>query len=426
MDGEIQLISDGDGVAVIGEPTDVERFLVSEGLPSRELGLKWLRPGLGHAAGLAQTGSEIAANSGRWLKLTEESAQLAKKYGLMTNSKTGLSMGVVQAKGQAAGIKGIVQFVPGSLLASPAALSGAAVLMQQVALQQAMDEIADYLAVIDEKVDDILRAQKDAVLADMIGVDFAIEEAMTIREHTGRVTEITWSKVQASSSTIARTQGYALRQLNALADKLDRNAKIGDLAQAAEEVESTVKEWLAVLARCFQLQDALAVLELDRVLDGSPEDLDRHRMGLRTARDNRLELIAQSTENLLARIDSAAKWANTKVLLHPASSRSVVRSSNHVATGIIDFNGSLGIETGHEHLEAQRWVDAVVDIKDKALETGSDGVQAAMSLGNEGLHRVRHAQGKLSKGMNAFRQALKDEAPEGQSAQTPPEDNREK
>jgi hypothetical protein len=39
MDDDIQLISDGDGLAVIGSPTAVERFLVSEELPSKDLGL---------------------------------------------------------------------------------------------------------------------------------------------------------------------------------------------------------------------------------------------------------------------------------------------------------------------------------------------------------------------------------------------------
>ena len=87
--------------------------------------------------------------------------------------------------------------------------------MAQLAMQQTMDEITDYLAAIEEKVDDVLRAQKDAVLADMIGAGFVIEEAMTVREQVGRVSEVTWSKVQATSMTIARTQAYALRQLDA-------------------------------------------------------------------------------------------------------------------------------------------------------------------------------------------------------------------
>lgn len=43
----------------------------------------------------------------------------------------------------------------------------------------------------------------------------------------------------------------------------------------------------AVLARCFQLQEGLAVLEFDRVLDAEPDELDRHRLGLQVARQKR-------------------------------------------------------------------------------------------------------------------------------------------
>jgi hypothetical protein len=278
MDNEIQLISDGHGLAVIGDPAAVERFLASEGLTSsKDLGLPRLGSVLSTGAAAAQAGSEIAAKSGRRVKLTKESAQLVNKYGLRTSSKTGFSTGVL--KGNSGQIKGFVEFAkgPGTLLTSPAILAGAAGIMAQLAMQQAMDEITGYLATIDEKVDDVLRAQTDAVLADMIGVDLVIEEAMTIREHVGRVSEVTWSKVQATSMAIARTQAYALRQLDALAVKVEHMAKIGDLAKTSKEAESKVQEWLAVLARYFQLQDAIAVLELDRVLDASPEELDRHR-----------------------------------------------------------------------------------------------------------------------------------------------------
>ncbi|MBE3011029.1 hypothetical protein IL992_17795 [Microbispora sp. NEAU-D428] len=399
MDDEIQLISDGDGLAVIGNPTAVERFLVSEGLPSKDLGLQRLRSVLSAGAGVAQAGSEIAANSGRWVKLSKESARLVDKYGLRKSSKSGLSSGVL--KGNKGQIKGFVEFVkgPGSLLTNPALLAGAAGIMAQIAMQQTMDEITDYLATIDEKVDDVLRAQQDAVLADMIGVDLVIEEAMTIREQVGRVSEVTWSKVQATSVTIARTQAYALRQLDALAEKMERKSKIGDLAKTSKEAESKVQEWLAVLARCFQLQDAIAVLELDRVLDASPEELDRHRLGLRAARQNRLELISRSTERLMARMDAAAGMANTKVLLHPTTSRAVVHSSDHVAIAVVDFHARLGIERGRQSLEARRWVDAAAEVRDKVLETGAEGVDAARHLGNETLERARSVTGKLSSGI---------------------------
>ena len=398
MDDEIQLINDGDGLAVIGDPAAVDRFLSSERLESKELGLRRLRPALNKAAGALDAGSQIAANSGRWVKLTEESAQAIKKYGLMKNSKTGLSMGVVQAKGQTGGIKAIVQFTsgPASKLANPALLAGAAGIMAQAAMQQSMDEITDYLAAIDEKVDDILRAQKDAVLADMLGVDFEIEEALTVREEVGRVSEVTWSKVQATSGTIGRTQGYALRQLDGLAEKLEGKTAVGDLAKATKEAEEKAREWLAVLARCFQLQDALRVLELDRVLEAAPEDLDRHRLGLKSARRRRTELIAQSTGQLMARLDAATDAANSKVLLHPSSSRAVVKSSNAVATVIADFESLLGIDAEREALKTRLWLEAAGDVKDRVMEAGTDGVDAAKRLGAETAGKAKAVSGKVA------------------------------
>src|SRR3954453_23970830 len=183
VNNEIELISDGDGLAVIGEPAEVERFLVSEGLVTQAVELPRLKSVLGAGAAAAQAGSELAVNSGRWVKLTKESAQLVQKYGLRESAKTGLSTGVVKgAKGQ---VKTFVEFAkgPGSALSNPAILAGAAGIMTQVAMQQTMNEITDYLAKIDKKLDDVLRAQKDTVLARMIGVGLVIDEAMTLRKH---------------------------------------------------------------------------------------------------------------------------------------------------------------------------------------------------------------------------------------------------
>lgn len=271
--------------------------------------------------------------------------------------------------------------------------------MAQLAMQQTIDEITDYLAAIDEKLDAVLLAHVDAVWADLIGVGFDIEEAMTLREHGGRVNEVTWSKVQDTSATIARSQAYALRQLDGLADKLERNTKIGDLAKAAEEAESKAQGWLAVLARCFQLQDAIAVLELDRVLDVAPADLDAHRLGLKAARQKRLDTIARSTEVLMARMDVAAGTANTKVLLHPTKSPAVVQSREHVATAVAEFHGPLGIESARQALDARRWTAAAAEVRDKALETGAERVIAARRRGNQTLDRARSVTGKLSSGI---------------------------
>ena len=329
MNNEIQLVSDGDGLAVIGNPTDVERFLLDQGLdriPSRDLDLPRLGSLLGTGGAAAKVGSELAENSGRWVKLTKESAEAIKKYGLTSTKTPGVSHAMIGKPGE---IKQWLQIAqaPVALLSGPMALSALSTMMQQRAMQQQMDEIVEYLQEINEKVDDILRNQKDAVLAGMIGAELIIEEALTVREQVGRVSEVTWSKVQATSMTIASTQAYALRQLDGIAKKLKKKADLGEIAKATDDAAPKVREWLAVLARCFQLQNGVSVLELDRVLDASPEEIDRHRRGLTIARQNRLELITRSTARLLTQMDETVQKANSKVLFHPRDSPAAVRSS---------------------------------------------------------------------------------------------------
>ena len=382
MNHEIQLISDGDGLAVIGDSTAVERFLATEELPSDEHELRRIKGALSTSSAAAQVGSEIAANSGRWVKLTAESAQKVKKYRLMPSKTPGVSHAMIGKPGK---VKSWLQIEtkPGAMLTNPAMLAGVAGIMSQLAMQQQMAEITDYLATIDEKLDDVLRAQKDTVLAQMIGVGLQIEAAMTIRDHVGRVNDVTWSKIQATSGTIADTQAYALLQLDALADKLEQTQDVGELAKATKGAERSAREWLAVLARCFQLQDAISVLELDRVLETAPDDLDGHRTGLRAARQQRLDAISHTTEQLMARLDAAAGTANTKVLMHPTKSQAVVESRNHVGAVVTDFQARLGIEQERTPLEARRWTDAAISAKDTALKTGGEGIDTARRLSGD-------------------------------------------
>ncbi|MGL5930108.1 MAG: hypothetical protein ACRCY8_14340 [Dermatophilaceae bacterium] len=107
LDSEIQLITDGDGLAVIGDPMAVERFLVAEGLPSRDLGLPRLGQSLAAGAALAQAGSQIAATSGRSVKLTGNSAKALKKFPAMQGSSADVSRAVLTDNGK---VKHILEF----------------------------------------------------------------------------------------------------------------------------------------------------------------------------------------------------------------------------------------------------------------------------------------------------------------------------
>jgi hypothetical protein len=345
---------------------------------------------------MMQTASEISANAGRWMKLTEESARAAQAANLVQRS--GGKFVQATTRGANGQFTKNLQFVakPGAMLTNPAILAGVGGIMAQYAMQQTMEEITDYLEKIDAKVDDILRAQKDAVLADMIGVELMLDEVMVVRTQVGRVSEVSWSKVQGSAATIARTQAYALQQLDGLAEKVEREAKISDLADLSKQAQETVVEWLAVLARCFQLQEGMGVLELDRVLDSSPDDLNKHRVALQTARERRRELIATTTSQLVARMDAAASRANAKVLLNPMSSRVVITASNEVAAGVGELHATLGVAQEGEAVEARRWSSAAADMRDDVVGASKDGIQAAGRLGFETLENALMSSGRFA------------------------------
>lgn len=96
MTDEIELISNRDGLAVIGDPTAVERFLSSAGVTSKELALhKRLGSTLSTGSTVAQAGSDVAANAGRWVKLTEQSAAAMKVTPLMKGSSSGVNRAVL-------------------------------------------------------------------------------------------------------------------------------------------------------------------------------------------------------------------------------------------------------------------------------------------------------------------------------------------
>ena len=99
-------------------------------------------------------------------------------------------------------------------------------------------------------------------------VIFVINEAMKIREYGGD-RETIWEKVRPEHGTIAEVQAEALRSIEALADKAAGKNSVSALAKAAQEIESEVSVWLAVLARCFQLQNEYGEPAFRRVVTGT-------------------------------------------------------------------------------------------------------------------------------------------------------------
>jgi hypothetical protein len=259
-------------------------------------------------------------------------------------------------------------------------LSNAAGAMAQMERKQEVRELTELLTAIDGKLDDVRRGQRDAVLAKLDGVSFAIGEAMSIREKTGHVSAPSWSKVQHLTADIAEIESNAIRALDALASKAGSAAKVRALAKLAPEIASEVEVWLSVLARCFQLHEEAAVLELDHVREVAPQDLDGHRLVLNESRDGLRERITQTTVGLVRRLDQAARDADLEVLLHSRSVRAIVQSSNQIGNSVIAFHGPLGIETDRELVPSTRWRSALANpqqLKVAAKEAGTKTLYGA-------------------------------------------------
>ncbi|MDK8179102.1 hypothetical protein [Micrococcus luteus] len=369
----VEVIHDGEGLAVIGEPSAVERFLGSVGLLSlaQDLPLVNLGAALDSGSKLADSAARVVENAGRYVKLTKESAEQVKEFGLMPTKTKGISHAMLGDPGSIS--KWIqVEDGPASFLTNPALLSGAAGLMAQLARQQEAKELKQLLISIDGKLDDVRRRQRDEVLAKMDRVSFVIDEALTIREHGGDK-ETAWDKVKSEVGTIAEVQADALRAIEALADKATEKTGVGALAKAAQEIESEVGIWLAVLARCFQLQNEYAVLELDHVLDTAPSSLDGHRLGLDAALKERRGKIVAKTGQLMNRLDIAGGIARENVLLHARASRAVINSINTVGGSIDDFHVPFAIESDRDALRPILWREAIRDsqqLKNAAAEAG--------------------------------------------------------
>ena len=364
MTDAIELICDGEGLAVLGDPTAVKRFLDSEGLrtQSQELRLERLGPALETGSNIAELVSDIYANTGRYVRLTKESAEDVRRFGLMPTSVRGISHAMIGEPGSIS--KWIqVEDGPASLLMNPAVLSGVAGIMAQIARQQEVRALKEFLVSIDGKLDDLRRGQRDGILAKMDRAVSVIGEAMIIRERGGD-RETAWRKVENEVGTLAEVQANALRRIEALADKVgdvDDGTGVGFLRKTTNEIESDVGVWLAVLAQCFRLENERTILELDHVLATNPRYWDGHRIGLSEALHEKRDEAVRRTTDLLERLDRAGAVARSNIILHAPAAHSVIDSVNTANGSLEKFHALLGGESHWKKLVSVRWKDAIRD-----------------------------------------------------------------
>lgn len=398
MAGEIDLVSDGDGVVVNGSPSAVERFLRHTGLSAQaqKFGLGKLSSVLRTGADLAESASEVMEQSAFYIKLTPDSARRLKDAGGLMKTKSKGIRHVMLGQTGTQSLKWLqAEDGPASLLTNPAVLSGLGGLMSQFAQQAEAQQLKALMVKLDEKLDDVRRAQRDAVLARMRSAAAAIDEAMTIREHDGDPQTV-WQKVSGVSESILNVQEESLLALVALADKVEGKRKAGELKKATCEIEQDAATQLAILSRCFELQDKFRVVELDHVFATAPSRLEGHRRGVLEAREKRRASVLEHTGRLMAQMDAAGAIANENVILHARAARSVIDSLNSTSALVDEFHAPLGIESSREALSRVPWREAVRDgdqLKTAGQEAAKD---AAVGIGTAAVVVLMKAIARIS------------------------------
>lgn len=382
MSDEVEIVSDGEGALVVGSNKAVRRFLKHHGLAkvADSFDLERLRKTLGVSSDLLDSVSTIAEQSAMYLKLTPESAQRLKDAGGLMSTKTkGISHAMLGKTGDSSMKWLQVDTKASSLVTNPAVLAGVGGLMSQAAQQAESQEFREFLVRIEGKLDDVRIGQRNAIFARMHTAAGQIEDAQTLRENGGDPRTL-WDKVQGAHAAIINVQEETLLALGLLADKAQSDDKPGAIKRATGEIEQEVVMHLAVLARCFELEDQFRIIELDHVMATAPDYLEGHRQGVTENRDKRRGAVLGKTQALMQRLDRYGAIANENILLHSRAARAIVKSLNATAESIESFHRPLGVAIAREAISALPWREAWRDPEQRKT-AGKEAGQKALGYG---------------------------------------------
>lgn len=387
----IALVESEDGVLVVGPEHLLARLDEARPARLRTLDSSMLAR-IGTALGAA---SEIQAKSGRWLKLDKKSDQYLKAMHVDIRR---VSAGVIRRK-DIPGLKGgqitkHLGFEDFALL-TPAAPAALAAMATQAALEASLDEIMKYLASIDAKLDRLLEQRKVEVRGQLGGIALAIEEANAIHGKTGKVSEVTWSKVQGNTLALQTLQVEAVAQLQALADHVKRQAtSVDQAAEALDEAAKDVPFWLEVLARTLVMQDRQYLLELARVEDLEPGQLAAHREGIVDARDQRTARITTSLAAIVIAVRDSRTLSNIDRVVNPINAPKFITLANDVSQAVAQFAERADLEiVGVDEQELLAWSEAAKTLLgDAAGHVGAAGAGVASKVKRFGAHLREHRE----------------------------------
>lgn len=400
-DDLVRVVPTDDGILLFGQPQDLRAF--DEAAPGRTRPLT--SSTMARAGNLLGGIAQLQSRSGRWMELSEESVDFMRTHGISVSDVTSAVLRKKDSpitSGNGGEILKHLKFENAALL-TPAAPQAMAAMAAQEAIQLALDEITDYLAVIDAKLDTLLKQPKIEMRGELGGLQLALEEAEQIFEATGTISSVTFAKVQNNTFELQKAQAHCLAQLDEItadirkhADDTDELSKI--MRRAAEEMPF----WLRALAQAISFHDRQYVLELARMAEAEPEQLEAHRLGIRRARAARTQKIAQSLSGMIASIQDSGALNNLARVIHFGDAKRIHQAAEEVRQSIDTFAAHAELEgVAVTAAELTPWAVAARSLLDEAAtgvkQAGIQVKDVGVQVGGQVAGQVGQLNEKVQK-----------------------------
>lgn len=362
---EVELLSDGEILLVVGDDKRaVEAFLRSHALlaNARAIGSRQLAPMLRSASEVTASIAEKVAESGLWVKLTPESAAAIAEYGLTDTGVPGVAHAMAGYRGN---IKKWLQIDTRvhAKLSNPEMLSGVAGALSRAARQREAEQLRTLLEGLDQKLDQVLRGQRDEILGDLAGIERHLRASRVALEVQGEIDEQEWDKLAGVPLAIRQVQSKAVLKLGGIADELDTHKRVGDLSSRLPQAKREVQLWLGTIARCIAALDDYAALELERAALIEPAKLDSKRQAIAQDRADAMAELNEGVGQLMSRLSEIAERANGNVILNGAKVPNVLHAIEGTRIAIKNLYDVLGREIGWDPVTPEQWLTAIRQVR---------------------------------------------------------------
>ena len=342
----VELIVRGSEAIVIGDEAAVQEFTDSLAVPeSKTAGIgrdlaRTFAQQLKSSGTLVQGISEISENSGRFVRLTKETLEGIKEFGLVDTDVPGIKHVMLGTRGN---IKKWAQMEVGigSKLLNPAMLSGIGGMMTQLAQQQSMAEITAYVKSIDHKLDAVIRKVDETKKSDLSGLLKTLREAILRYEREGIVDPRFMNEIISFQNTVNVVESYAWDQIIGIVNDLPRQGGIKKVQAATDSAHHEISQWLGFLATVYLAEVRLDDFKLKEKREQSIEAYNQELETLHALRAHRDGERAKRITTLGKAAYEVARYAEKRRIMNQARALGLHQQANEILKLTYDFGEAM-------------------------------------------------------------------------------------